>query len=114
MSMNALTGNIRSIATCPIRPCVHNDAPDVLDVLVGRSAGLVLVNLVTPHAGELGFGSQRTHSSRSTAFFSHCFDASSLSFGNEALNSHFGTGSSLGGRLLVDGKLFFLKFIYSL
>ena len=109
--MNALTGNIGSIATCPIRPWVHNDA---LDALIGRSAGLVLIHLVTPHAGELGFGSQRTHSSRSTAFFSHCLDTSGFSFGNEALNRHFGTGSSLGGRLLVDGKLFFLKFIYSL
>ena len=56
MSMNALTGNIGSIATCPIRPCVHNDALDVLDVLVGRSAGLVLVHFVAPHAGKLGFG----------------------------------------------------------
>src|SRR5262249_38656441 len=52
MSMNALTGNIGSIATCPIRPWVHNDA---LDALVGRRAGLVLVHLVAPHAGKLGF-----------------------------------------------------------
>src|SRR5262249_37355987 len=93
MSMNALTGNIGSIATCPIRPCVHNDAPDVL---VGRSARIVLVNLVAPHAGELGFGSQRIHSSRSAAFFSHRLDPSGLGFRDEALDRHLGHVSGFG------------------
>src|SRR5262249_42303395 len=109
MSMNALAGNIGSIATCPIRPCVHNDA---LDALIGRRAGLVLVHLVAPHAGELGFGSQRTNGSSSAAFFSHRLDTS-LSFGNQALNRHFGVGGSLGRGLLMDGKLPFLDFIDS-
>src|SRR5262249_3863285 len=93
MSMNALTGNIGSIATCPIRPCVHNDAPDGL---VGRSARIVLVNLVAPHAGELGFGSQRIHSSRSAAFFSHRLDPSGLGFRDEALDRHLGHVSGFG------------------
>ena len=89
---------------------VNNDA---LDALIGRRAGLVLVHLVAPHTGELGFGSERTHSSRSAAFFSHCFDASSLSFGNEALNSDLSICGSLNSGLLVDGKLLFLQLNYS-
>jgi hypothetical protein len=62
----------------------------------------VLIHLVTPHAGKLGFGSQRTDGSRGAAFLSHRFDASSFGFGDKALNRHFGIGGSLGRGLLVQ------------
>jgi hypothetical protein len=49
----------------------------------------------------------------SATLFGHGLDASSLGFGNQALNRHLLVRGRCGSRLLMNGKLLFLQFSYS-
>jgi hypothetical protein len=74
---------------------------DTLNALVSWCAGIVLIDLVAPHAGELGLHSRCTHRRRSAALLGHCLDARGFSFGNQALIGNLCIGCSFGGGLLV-------------
>jgi hypothetical protein len=73
----------------------------------------VLIHFLAPHAGQLGLRGQRAHGGSGAALLGHSLDASSLGFGNQALNRHLLVRGRCGSCLLMNGKLLFLQFSYS-
>jgi hypothetical protein len=54
-----------------------------LDALIDRSAGVVRIDLLAPHARKLRLGGQSTHSSSGANFLTHSLGSSRLGFRNQ-------------------------------
>ena len=93
-----------------LRRALHNDA---LDALVQRAARIVLVQFLSPHAGQLGLRGQGAHGSSGAALLGHSLGTGGLGFGNQALNSYLLVRGRCGRCLLMNSKLLFLQFSYS-
>jgi len=86
---------------------------DTFDALVEGAARIVLVHFLAPHAGQLGLRGQGIHGGGSATLLGHGLDASSLGFGNQALNCYLLVRGRCGSCLLMNGKLLLLQFSYS-
>src|SRR6516162_10604265 len=77
------------IPRCRLRRALDDDA---LYALVDRTARVVLVHLLAPHAGQLGLRGQGAHCGSCAALLGHSLGAGGLGFGNQALNSYLLVG----------------------
>src|SRR6516165_1096172 len=93
-----------------LRGTLDNDA---LYALVDGAARIVLVHFLAPHASQFGLRGQGIHGGGSATLLGHGLDASSLGFGNQALNSYLLVRGRCDSCLLMNGKLLFLQFSHS-
>jgi hypothetical protein len=101
---------VKDISRRRLWRALHNNA---LYALVDGVTGIVLVYLLSPHAGQFGLRGQGANGGRSATLFGHSLGTGGFGFGNQALKCHLLVRGRRGSCLLMNGKLFFLQFSYS-